>query len=234
MISEPIPAWQERARDRSLATARRRADAQAARLVRSAQEMINEGLDVTVPGLVARAGMSTKTFYRHFSSRDDLLIAVMEDELAIGAHLVSKEVERHADPVERLRACVLAYVALPTRYQNTRIRQARVREGQRLVALHETRAAHTSAPLRALFLDSLNRLVAAGLVHLEEPELTARSLYHLLTGHLVDAAFDMAPDAYERIGCHAWQFTCAALGLPANAGTAGTAGATGCPRTPSS
>jgi AcrR family transcriptional regulator len=211
LFSEPTPSWQERARRRSLGTARRRADDQATRLVRAAQEMINEECDVTVPALVGRAGMSTKTFYRHFSSRDELLLATLEDELAIGAHLIRKEVDHYQDPVERLRACVFAYVAIPGRYRSTNLRQARVREGQRLMALYENEANQANAPLRAVFIDVITDLAGAGLIELEDPELTARSIFHLLTGHLVDAAFEDSPDAYARMGTHAWQFCCAGL-----------------------
>jgi AcrR family transcriptional regulator len=206
-----------RARERSLGTARQRADDQATRLVRVAQEMINEERDVTVPALVARAGMSTKTFYRHFSSRDQLLLAAMEDELAIGAHLIRKQVDRYDDPVERLRACVYAYVGLPSRYRSINVRQARVRESRRLMALYEVQANQASAPLRAVFSEVIAGLEAAGLIELGDPELTARSVFHLLGGHLVDAAFDESPDAYEHIGNHAWQFCCAGLGLPVSA-----------------
>jgi len=215
LFSEPR-TWQTRARERSLASARQRADDQAARLVRAAQEMINEELDVTVPALAARAGMSTKTFYRHFSSRDELLLATMEDELAIGAHLVRREVDRHQDPVERLRTCVFAYVAIPGRYRSTHLRQARVRESRRLLALYEEQADQANEPLREVFLDVITGLADAGLIELEDPDLTARSIYHLLSGHLVDAAFDGSPAAYERIGEHAWQFCCGALRIPLN------------------
>jgi TetR/AcrR family transcriptional regulator len=219
---EPVPGWQERSRARSLAGARSRADEQASRLVRAAEEMVNNELEVTVPALVARAQMSTKTFYRHFSSRDELMLALMEDELAIGAHLVRKEVERRADPVDRLRACVFAFVGLPGRYTSVHVRQARAREGQRLMALYPERAAQANAPLHAVFVDVLGGLADAGLVTLNDPELTARSMFYLLTGHIVDTAADPSADAYERIRTHAWGFCCAALGLPTDAATGGS------------
>ncbi len=175
--------------------------------------MINEELEITVPALVARAGMSTKTFYRHFSSRDELLLATMEDELAIGAHLVRREVDRHEDPVERLRACVIAYVRLPGRYRSASLRRARVREGRRLMALYEEQANQANAPFLAVFLDVITGLVNAGLIEVEDPDLTARSIFHVLNGHLADAAAEGSPSAYGRIGAHAWQFCCRGLGL---------------------
>lgn len=145
MVSESIPAWKERSR--ALASKRQRADKQVSRLVRVAEEMVNAGLDVTIPALVVRAQMSTKTFYRHFAARDELTLALMEDELAIGSNLVGKEVRRYHDPVEQLRAAGLAILGLPARYANQQVRQARVQEGQRLTALYPEQTAQAADPI---------------------------------------------------------------------------------------
>ncbi len=216
--SGPAPSWQDRARERALAGARHRTDDQLIRLLRAAQGIINEGADLTVPGLVARAGMSTKTFYRHFPSRDELLLAVLEEELAIGAHYVRKEVNAYREPVDRMRACVLAYVTLPGRYNNPGVRRAWTQLWQRLFALYPDRANQSSAPLMDAFREGIEDLVTAGHVVLDDPELTARSIFHLLTGHLVDAAYEEAPDVYRRIGIEAWRFCCAGLNLPTGTG----------------
>src|ERR1700760_3545429 len=91
------PAWKDRAQQRSLAAARRRADDQLGRLVRAAQELLDTDQDMTVPALVGRAGMSTKTFYRHFESRDDLLFAVLEEEFTAGARSLDRAVAGYQD-----------------------------------------------------------------------------------------------------------------------------------------
>jgi TetR/AcrR family transcriptional regulator len=218
MVSDASPTWQHRALERSLAGARSRADDQLTRLLRAAQSIISEEADLTVPFLVARAGMSTKTFYRHFASRDDLLLAVLEEELSIGAHIMARAIDAHQDPVGRFKACVHAYVALPRRYPNARVRMTHVQDSQRLMALYPEQAARCNAPITALFDDGIGGLVEAGLIQLDDPELTARSIFHLLTGHLVEAANDPSPDVYERIEAHAWNFCRAGLNLEAEAG----------------
>jgi TetR/AcrR family transcriptional regulator len=214
----PAPSWQDRARERALAGARHRADDQLIRLLRAAQGMINEEADLTVPALVGRVGMSTKTFYRHFASRDELLLAVLEEELAIGAHLVRKAINAHREPVERMRACVLAYVALPARYNNRGVRRTWTQLSRRLIALYPDRAKQCSAPMMAAFRDGIQDLVDAGHVQLDDPALTGRSIFHLVTGLLVDATYEDGPDVYERIGREAWRFVCVGLNLSAGSG----------------
>src|SRR5262245_45113675 len=129
-FSGPSPAatdWQERALHRSLADARARAQAQLTRLIDAAQDLIGEQDEAqfTVQEVVARAGMSTRTFYRHFASRDELLLAVFEEELRRASVVVEEEVARATTPVGRLRAFVEAYISLPIRYPTAAVRRAR-------------------------------------------------------------------------------------------------------------
>ncbi len=176
--------------------------------------MVNEDVDLTVPALVARAGMSTKTFYRHFASRDELLLAVLEEELSIAAHFIRKAIDAHEGPVERLRACVLAYVGLPDRYSSPAVRRAWTQQSQRLVALYPERTTQSRGLIVAAFRDVIDDLVAGGYVELDDPGLTARGIFHLVSRHLVDAAYQDDPDVLERIAAQAWRFCCTGLGLP--------------------
>lgn len=214
MVSETVPTWQDRARERSLATARQRADDQLGRLLHAAQTMINEDVDLTIPALVARAGMSSKTFYRHFASRDDLLLAVFEEEQAIAAHLVQKAVDADAEPVARLRAAVMAYLGLPGRYRNTKVRQSRVQDGQRLRALYTERVYGASAAMRGIFRGVVEDLVAAGLTEVDDADFTARTLLHVLNTHIGDTAFDTSMDATQGTEL-VWRFCARALQLQA-------------------
>jgi AcrR family transcriptional regulator len=219
MTSEVAPTWQVRARERSLASARERADAQVTRILHAAQDIINEETDFTVPLLVSRAGMSTKTFYRHFASRDELLLAVLEEELAIGAHLMRKAIDEHTNPLERLKACVLAHVALPGRYRNTNVCRARIAEAQRLRALYPYRFYEANEPIIAEFQNTIENAAAAGLIVVDDSALAARSLFHVSTGHIIDTAFTTDGDsngsskAYSSTAEYVWRFCCVGLQL---------------------
>lgn len=207
------PAWKDRAHQRSLASARRRADDQLGRLIRAAQDLLNADQDLTVPALVARAGMSTKTFYRHFESRDDLLFALLEEELTTGARFLEHAVAGGEDAVDRLRIFIEAYLRLPRGYASTKARRAQVQERQRLRAVNPERADEAGAPLGAALHGILSELVHAGLVGDIDLELTTRSMLLLLNGHVVDLAYAGSRD-YDRLGAHVIKACFGILGLP--------------------
>jgi len=112
---ETIPAWQRQSLDRSLRAARVRAHARSDRFVAAATELLQEqgSADFTVQDVVERSGMSIRTFYKYFASKEDLLLAVSETVVAREAvPRLRKLVEKHRDPVRRLRAFIEGLVGL--------------------------------------------------------------------------------------------------------------------------
>jgi AcrR family transcriptional regulator len=68
----------ERAERPLRADARRNRDA----ILRAARETFeDEGILASIDGIAARAGIGNATFYRNFPTRDDLLAAVMQDNM---------------------------------------------------------------------------------------------------------------------------------------------------------
>jgi AcrR family transcriptional regulator len=113
------------------------------RLVDAARELANETgtAAFTVVQVAQRAGLSLKAFYRCFRGKDDLLIALLAAESAIGAQLLREHMAGHADP---LRAFVDEIFALATFPGAAGYAGVLVREHRRLV---EVRPAETDAAL---------------------------------------------------------------------------------------
>jgi AcrR family transcriptional regulator len=88
------------------------AELQRSRLVKAAVAVASErgyeGMFVTA--VVARAGVSRKTFYELFESRDDCFLAVLEEALAQMAGVARPAYEQEGGWSERLRAALLAVV----------------------------------------------------------------------------------------------------------------------------
>jgi AcrR family transcriptional regulator len=111
-----LPAWKRQSVDRSLQSARVRAQERTDRFVAAAIELIKEtgGTGFTVQDVVDRARMSIRTFYGFFESKDDLLAAVhatvLADEVEPRLRLASYA---ESDPVGRIRAYVFALHQLP-------------------------------------------------------------------------------------------------------------------------
>ena len=76
--------WRHRALERSLREARAKAMSRSDRFIATALEILEERghTDFTLQELVDRSRTSLRTFYQHFSSKDDLLLALLEESIA--------------------------------------------------------------------------------------------------------------------------------------------------------
>src|ERR1700675_3513304 len=93
--NESAPAgWQDRALDRSLADARARDVERMERCVAAARELASETSSAafTVAQIAARAGLSLKSFYRCCPGKDELLLALIEDDSQLGARALAGRV----------------------------------------------------------------------------------------------------------------------------------------------
>jgi len=101
--------WRERAVERSLRSARARAVSRSDRFIVAATELLWETgrPDFTVQEIVERSKMSLRSFYQHFASKDELLLALFEEAIRTYISRLRVLVEEHDDPVERMRAFVV-------------------------------------------------------------------------------------------------------------------------------
>jgi AcrR family transcriptional regulator len=112
---EDLPAWKRQSVERSLKTARARAQERSDRFVSATIELMGEkgSTDFTVQDVVDRSKMSIRTFYNFFASKDDLLAAVHETIIAQEVvPRLRKRLQRQTDPILRLRAYVEGLYAL--------------------------------------------------------------------------------------------------------------------------
>jgi AcrR family transcriptional regulator len=61
---------------------------------------------LTLSALAAQVGLSRPSLYEYFRSRDDLVAAMVEDELPRWITELEAEIHRHADPADRITAFV--------------------------------------------------------------------------------------------------------------------------------
>jgi AcrR family transcriptional regulator len=100
-----LSGWQQRALDRSLVEAKRRALDKSNGFVQAAKELLDEtgGLTFTVQDVVDRSKLSLRSFYQTFASKDDLLLALFEEYIVSAAAWQRNRMARHDDPVEQIR-----------------------------------------------------------------------------------------------------------------------------------
>lgn len=106
------PDWRTRALDRSelMRRSQERVLKTAEKLIAAARTLYSQsaGRDFTVQEVANVAGVSLQTFYRHFKSKDDLMLAVYESTVQESAEALRATCGSVEDPVERLRVCTVA------------------------------------------------------------------------------------------------------------------------------
>ena len=105
-VSEELPAWRERAVQRSLDAARTRAEERVQRFLDAAFDLIDEkrSTDFTIQEVVDRSRQSLRSFYEYFSGKEELVLALFEETVHEALDAIRTAVDAQADPLERLHA----------------------------------------------------------------------------------------------------------------------------------
>jgi AcrR family transcriptional regulator len=220
---EPLPSgsspvWRRRALDRSLEEPRARSVARMERLVAAARDLANESgsATFTVAQVAERAGSSLKAFYRCFASKDELLLALFEDDSNLGAGIVRQRVAAHREPAARLRAYVVGLFEMLANDDARGYAGVLVHEYQRL---HEERADELDlalAPLVDLLVEEIRAAHDAGVCGANDPTRDARTVFVLVLAgiHEVTLGRERPLDAAD----HIWRFVWSGLAGSADHG----------------
>ncbi len=187
MTESPGPRllWEERALVRSLATARARSSAQAHALVDAARQAIAEaGSAFTVQQIADRAGMSVKTFYRFFSGKDALLLAMFEEDNRAGAEVLGEMVAQCRTPVERLRRIILGLFELSTARPHEDYIAFVMREYFRLSQAHSEEVEHALEPFVDILAVEVEAAQAQGAGRVGDVRRQATAVFLTTVSHL--------------------------------------------------
>src|SRR5687768_14197154 len=125
-----------------------------------------------VQRVMREAGVSARTFYRHFPDKDELLVELMRDEMARAGALLRAAVAAADDPVEQVRAWVGVIVgaaADPRRVARARLFSAQQPLFRRFPGQLGEGTQLLVAPLR----EAIARGVAAGVFPWADPDRDA-------------------------------------------------------------
>jgi AcrR family transcriptional regulator len=163
-------SWQERALERSLRAARAKAISRSDKFIAVAMELLQEtgSTDFTVQELADRARTSLRTFYQYFSSKDELMLALLEVSVRASVQQWREDVR------EKDALAALEHVMGKIYGADARDRWASVNRA--LASYHVTLAeAHGEAyrrglePLTGLVRELIDRGVAEGVVRADVP-----------------------------------------------------------------
>jgi len=199
-----------RAAERSLERRREAALGEVMRLVEAALRLIRSSGTIHQPRvseIVREAGLSNQAFYRHFRSKHELLVTVLDEGIALLARTLARRMNRAQSSEGRIREWLrglLEQALNPDAAEATR--PFVLGQGQLDSAWAEEMAQsqrRVTAPLR----DVLERAAASGELPGVVPERDAESLYHLAMGwvqaRLIEGGAASREDA-RRVEDFAW------------------------------
>ena len=194
-----LDPWRDRALARSLAPARARSADRLERLVEVARDLADEtgSAGFTVAQVAARAGVSLKVFYRYFASKDDLLVALLEEDSRLGASLLRASVEAHQDAEAQLRAAVTGVLELITWPGALGYAGVLIREHRRLAESRPEELNRALAPIIDVLTDTLERAVSTGVAAAPQPRRAARTIFALVLVAIHEVVLDRAEPLEE-------------------------------------
>jgi TetR/AcrR family transcriptional regulator len=224
--------WAERAADRSpvVQRSRDRSVEQARSIVAAARRLIEtKGPSFTTQELIKEAGVALQTFYRYFTGKDQLILAVIEDIIDENCAVFREQARKLSDPVDRLHYYVNATVhALETPGGGPSFMTS---EHFRLQTIYPAEVSRATQPYTDLLVEEIRDAQAAGRVHPHDPDYAAWLITQLSMAvfHYYDCAGLEEP--VDQIAERLWSFCYAALnGEPPNATATKTAGKPAKPR----
>lgn len=150
---------------------------------------------VRVADIVSAAGVSNDTFYRHFSSKDDLIVALLEDGTERLVGYITHQMQKVTTPEEKVR-CWVEGLLSQTSGQTAATTLAVLSNGIGTGAGISAENYNASIPLGALLHDAFSALGSTA------PELDASLVAHATLGKVSDhlwARTRPVPDEIEHI-----------------------------------
>jgi AcrR family transcriptional regulator len=179
-------------------------------LVEAARELAAESGSsaFTVADVAARAGVSLRSFYRHFAGKDELLLALFEEEARLGVGLLTEALSGATRPLERLQGYVVGlseFIVSGSGYA-----ALLVREHLRLGSTRPDEMRAALEPLVDLLTAELAAAAAAGDIRPANHD-DAILVFSLILSH-VHVAILFKPDEAPTVGSsRLWEFCRSAL-----------------------
>lgn len=148
------PAWKQRAVERSIRTAKLRAEERVQRFLDAAQALITEKgtTEFTVQEVVERSRQSLRSFYLQFDGKHELLLALFEEALTRTAEQIRAAATGQADPLDRLVVAMRLLFELCRPDPSVR-RPLFTDFAPRLLVTHPAQVKAAHVPLLALFTE---------------------------------------------------------------------------------
>jgi AcrR family transcriptional regulator len=220
--TERASSWRDRAVERSLRSARAKAVSRSDRFIQAAIEILTETgrTDFTVQELIERSKTSLRSFYQHFSGKEELLLALFEEVIGTSVAEWREEIEPITDSLEALHLLVDRIHGHAGQQSDNRIQRALAVYHLQLAESRPMEYARVLAPLRELILELVQRGVAVDGRFRDDigPEALAMIMMQTVVGAAHMHALGAEPSGLRLDTEQLWAFCASGLiGTPPNA-----------------
>jgi AcrR family transcriptional regulator len=180
---EPEPLI-SRTVSRSLAGRRASYADEVQRIVDATYQVIERtgSLDPTMRDILRQSGLSTQAFYRHFRSKDELLVALLDDGRRRLVGYLEHRMAKAASPAGQVRAWIEGVLAQSADHQAAARTRPFLANQDRLADQYPSEQQESADLLIHLLADPLTALAPSASP--ERLRMDAVSIYHLVFGTL--------------------------------------------------
>lgn len=200
--------------ERGLVARRATAEAEVARLVAASLTLIERSgrLEPRVSEIVREAGLSNQAFYRHFRSKHELLVAVLDHGVEILAGYLGHRMERVDDPAAKVREWLRGILAQALDPRGAEATRPFALSRGRLAESFPDEVAASERRITELLHAPLAEGAASGALRVGDPERDAEALYWLAMG-FVQSQLAREGGASQRDAAALEAFALAAVGV---------------------
>jgi TetR/AcrR family transcriptional regulator len=210
-LTLPPKQWELRAAGRTARVVDANTRDIANDIISAAWELVGkyEILDFTVRQVAKHADVAMQTLYRYFGSKDELLLAMLEESMHEGAVFLDAPSE---PPVERLYHIVTQPILKKYDERDRRINRWRGRERQRLLETFPAEVAAVYEPYRVLVADAIVAVCEAGYASSDDPDLDACLVLHFVQTMANAVHGGGLTEAPAPVAEHLWRMCWAGIG----------------------
>ena len=187
-MANDIASHTSPARTRAMRTADRALDRKRAVYEEEIRNLVDAGfalvretgeLEPKVGAIVSRAGLSNQAFYRHFSSKDEFLLAMLEQGIGLLRSYLEHRLESSDAPLERIRNFIEGVIAQAVDSDSAAATRPFAISRARLAERFPEEVRETEDQLTAVLAHEIEMAQEAGQIHKASPERDARLIYNL-------------------------------------------------------
>jgi AcrR family transcriptional regulator len=170
--------------DRTIERRRAAYEDEVRRLVDAGLELVRTTgkLEPRVGEIVAAAGLSNQAFYKHFRSKDELLLAVLDEGTRILRSYLDHRMQKARSPERKVRSWIAGILEQALNEEAVPATRPFALSRARLSELFPEEVKESEDRLTALLREALREAVEAGELPAADPDRDATLIYHLAMG----------------------------------------------------